>query len=78
MVLAGEADRYVAGDPYPCGPTDQLRRRWKARRTAIAANPFVSSPFRALVPEMERKFSGGSNVLQKPKPPTCRDIKRWS
>jgi hypothetical protein len=30
-----------------------------AEAGGIAGNPFVSPPFRALVPEMERIFSGG-------------------
>jgi len=48
-----------------------------AESTSIAANRFTSLRFRALVPEMERKFSGW-NRLQKTKTPTCSEFLRWS
>lgn len=64
----------------------RLQRAWLAllspksngESTAIAANPFESPRFRALVPEMERKFSGGWKASAKAEIPTCRDFKRWS
>ncbi|MGH2974511.1 MAG: hypothetical protein ACRDLL_06550 [Solirubrobacterales bacterium] len=40
----------------------------------IPGNPFASPRFRALVPEMERKFSGGWKASGKAEIATCRDI----
>lgn len=50
----------------------------KPESTAIAAYPFASPRFRALVPEMERKFNAGWKGLEKANPPTCSDFQRWS
>jgi hypothetical protein len=53
-------------------------RKSKPESTAIAGNPLPSPRFRALMPEMEREFGDGWKRLEKVKPPTCRNIKRWS
>jgi hypothetical protein len=60
--------------PVLIGPPPQSERKYPG----IAANPFASALFQALVPEIGADFRGGSKALKKVKFAMCRGFGRWS
>jgi len=73
LVLAPDVHGVEASAPIALRRTE-----CKPGSTAIAANPFASARFQALVPEIGADFGGGSRALQKAKLPTCSHFLRWS